>query len=239
MNLDLRAGAPLKTFGLLMLALTAWGCATTLDANKATQSGFLGDYSQLKQVKEGEALAVYWNPSTDLSSYSKLIFENVELRCCPDSKLKEACPAELEHLVLLFVNALKSNLGRQYEIVEQPGSVVMRLSVALTEAKKSNVALDILTSLSSSTLVASEFKCISTGTQAFVGSASIKVKLADSVTGNLLFAEIDRRGGGKSIWKWSTDPWHDVQLIFDYWANQLGDELRGRQAQTQVKIRGS
>jgi hypothetical protein len=75
----------------------------------------------------------------------------------------------------------------------------------------------------------------SPGNQAFVGSASVEVKLADSVTGDVLFAEIDRRGGGKSITKWSTDPWHDVQLILDYWGNQLGDEFCERQNQPRVQ----
>lgn len=229
----MRMGSPLaggmRTAVLLIALSTAvWGCATTLDARKVDESGFLGDYSKLKQVKEGEALLVYRNPDVDLGSYNKVIIDPVELWCCPESKLREASPEELERLSRTLVNTLKRSLARRYEIVDEPGPGVMRLHAALTEATKSVVLLDAFSTVYPSARILSEAKKMATGVEAFVGSASIEIRAVDSVTNQVLFEEADRRGGGKSIKKLSKDPWHDVELIFEYWSDQLADELQGK-----------
>lgn len=227
-------GESLRIMALVLFPmLLVWGCATTLDARKADQSGFLGEYSKLKQVKEGEALEVYWNPGVDFSTYNKLILEKIQVMCCSEHKLREPSPEELDRLSLEFRNAMKSRLGRYYQIVDEPGPGVMRLYPALTEAKKSVVPLDMITTLYPSARVLSEIKKVTTGTEAFVGSASVEIKLTDSTTDEVLFEEIDRRGGGKSVEKWSTNSLHDVELIFDYWADHLDQGLREKRTHLQ------
>jgi len=48
--------------GMLAVALGAIGCPATYQARSVKPSGFLGDYSQLRPGKEGEALLVYVRP---------------------------------------------------------------------------------------------------------------------------------------------------------------------------------
>ena len=64
-----------------------------------------------------------------------------------------------------------------------------------------------------------------TGTQVFVGRASIEAKLTDDNTGTVLMAPADRRVGGRAL-DGFMDFWDDVHQAFDYWADQLAQRLR-------------
>lgn len=212
---------------VLALALALSACATTQEARHVKETGFLDNYSRLKQVNPGEALEVYWNPDIDFSTYHKLIIDRIDIWCCSaDSRLVDVPAPELEQLLLHFSETLRRKLGRDYELVNAPGPDVMRLHVALTEARKSLIPLDVFTTVYPSARVLSEIKRLATGTQAFVGSASFEVRVTDSETGAILFEEADRRAGGKSVEKWSTDAWHDVELIFESWADSLQASFR-------------
>ena len=70
----------------------------------------------------------------------------------------------------------------------------MRLRVGITEAGKNIPVLDNLTAAIPTAMVLSKGKKYIGGTEAFVGKATIEGELADSQTGELLAAGVDRRG---------------------------------------------
>ena len=70
----------------------------------------------------------------------------------------------------------------------------------------------------------STLKAIATGKPAFVGEASVEVRVTDAQTGALLFEAVDSRVGTKNptaVW----DKWEDVDAAFQYWADRMGYKL--------------
>jgi len=107
-----------------------------------------------------------------------------------------------------------------YLIVREPGPDVMRISVALTEAKASESVLDTISSILPTGHLISGTKSLATGTGTFVGTASIEGKITDAKRGTLLVAAVDRRGGAKTL-SGVTYEWDDVEESFQYWASLL------------------
>jgi hypothetical protein len=102
---------------------------------------------------------------------------------------------------------------------------VLRIRAAITEAGKSNVGLDIFSSIVLQARLLSGAKSLATGTGSFVGGASVEGEITDANTGNMLAQIVDRRAGRKSL-KGSTNAWNDVEQAFVFWAERLHQKLR-------------
>lgn len=213
-------------FTISMIALFV-GCAQTHQARKVGEtSGFLGDYSMLKEGEKGEAQLVYINPDADFTAYDKVIVDPVLTMCSMDSKVPRE---ELYNLASHLHYKIIDRLNEDYEIVQTPGPGIMRISAALTEAKKSKVGLDVVTSIVPQARLMSGVKSLATGSGSFVGRASVEVNITDSNTAERLAAGVDRRVGGKAL-KGSTKAWNDVEQAFEYWADKLAQRLREMKA---------
>lgn len=210
---------------IVLLATLFVGCAQTEQARKVETSGFLGDYSILQKGKEGEALLIYINPNTDFAVYDKVIFDPVTVWRGESSKLYDVPEADLQRLANYLHTAIVTKLREDYEIVNKPGPDVLRIRAAITEAGKSNVGLNIFSTIVPQAILLSGAKKLATGTNSFVGAASVEGKITDSNTGEILAAMVDRRAGGKSL-KGAMNAWNDVEQAFQYWANRLSQRLR-------------
>lgn len=196
------------------------GCAETFQARNVETSGFLEDYSMLGKGGEGEALLVYLNPKTNWKQYDKIIFPPVAIWRQGESELKDIPEEELAHLAIELWTQVEGALKNDYQFVKSPGPGVLRLEAAITEAEKSNPALDILTTIHPGTRATSALKNLATGTESFVGKAAVEAKMTDSQSGELLMAAVDRRGGGKYLWK-GIRSWTDVEAAYEYWGKKL------------------
>ena len=217
-------------FAALTLALSASllsGCiSTTAQARKAKPSGFLGDYSQLSSGQGKEALLVYVNPRADFKTYSKITLEPVRVYAARGSALAKLPRADLQNLVNYLDATLREHLKKDYEIVNAPGPGVMRLRVAITEAKGSKVVLDTISTLVPMSLAISEVKNLATGSHSAVGSAGVECEALDSTSHERLFAAVDARVGRKLTGKFDKlDKWHTAADAFDYWAARLQSRL--------------
>jgi hypothetical protein len=210
---------------IVLLATLFVGCAQTEQARKVEISGFLGDYSILQKGKEGEALLIYINPNIDFAVYDKVIFDPVTVWRGEGSRLDDVPEADLQRLANYLHTAIVTKLREDYEIVNKPGLDVLRIRAAITEAGKSNVGLNIFSTIVPQAILLSGAKKLATGTNSFVGAASVEGKITDSNTGEILAAMVDRRAGGKSL-KGAMNAWNDVEQAFEYWANRLSQRLR-------------
>ena len=197
----------------VLIAVTAGimlsGCAATKRARDVKHRGYLVDASILREGAEGEALYVYRNPKADWPSYSKMLLDPViNLRQAELTK-KGAPPEDLQRLVNNFYALLYKELGKDYEMVTAPGPRTLRLQAAFTDLQKSWATTDTITSVIPVGIVFSTAKDFITGKPAFVGEATIEVKITDARTNELLAAGIDRRVGGDKI-EASVDSWDDV-----------------------------
>ena len=71
----------------------------------------------------------------------------------------------------------------------------------------------------------SAIKKVSTGTNAFVGRASVEAELRDGLTDERLMAAVDERAGTHAL-RDGVGTWSDVDQAFEYWAKRLSARLR-------------
>lgn len=212
--------------GAACLALGVAGCAPTHQARSVTPAGFLGDYSQLKPGKEGEALLVYRDQSAPWRKYDKMLIEPITMWAnAAKSGILMDVPADEQQVLIDYLDAsLRHALGRDYQLVDRPGPTVLRLRVAITEAEGSTVPLDLASTVIPQLRSLSLLKRIATGTDMFVGKAGIEGELQDSLSDKRLAAAVDRRVGQKSV-QGAGRSWADVETSFDEWAEQLRARL--------------
>ena len=205
---------------LVVLTTLLSGCVETEQAKSVKQTGFLDDYSLLHKGEKGQALLVYRNPQTNFSTYKKVSVDPVTIWKEKDSELEGVSDTDLHRLAKELRSKIIWHLNQDYVVVPEPGPGVMRIQVAITEARKSNVGMDVTTIIFPPATILAGAKNLATGTRAFVGEAGIEGKITDAETGDVLLAAVDRRAGGRTL-DGVMDSWDDVEHAFDYWANRL------------------
>ena len=229
-----------RIMGPLVAACLLSGCGTTMQARKATPSGFLKDYSQLRPGAAGEALLVYKNPNVDFGQYDKILMDPVKVYAGKDGKIAKIPREDLQSLVNYFGAAIREHLAADYKLVNQPGPGVMRLQVALTEARGAVVALDVISSVTPPGIALNGLKTLATGSPAATGSVGAECQALDSVSGARLFAAVDARVGEKYTGKFDKlNKWRAAQGAFDYWAQRLQERLREERGRAGSRQGGS
>jgi len=205
------------TLILVLLVFFLQGCAATQQRRDVVKTGFLSDYSILKEGKgDHEALLRYINPDADWRSYNKMILDSVTV--WRDSETKDVAPEDLQMLTDFLYTHLHEALSQDYTIVSQPGPGVMRAAFAITEAEASDPTADVVTSIIPQTRILTGIKGYAVGGKpGFVGSAGLEAKITDAKTGKILLEAVDRRGGTKDL-SGMTNEWNDVEKAYIYWA---------------------
>lgn len=208
----------------LMLGVSA--CTPIKQARNVEESGFLGDYSALREGQNGEALKIYLNPKYQQTckTYDKVLIEPVGIWVGKNSDMATISPDDRQMLVNHLHGSLVNELGKHYRIVRTPQPGTLRIKAAITEAEGSWVALDTVSSFVPQLLVMSKLKEIATGTGTFVGKASGEVEITDAGTGERLAAAVDRMVGNKSV-TGVTSKWDDVTRTFDDWSDRMAYRL--------------
>jgi len=217
------------TLFLIGVLIGPAGCASTQGARSVEKSGFLGDYSLLKEGHrstfsegvEDQAVLLYKNPAADWRKYKKIQLDPVTIWMNQkDSQLRDVSTEDLLRLAALLWSKVDEQLRKDYEMTSQPGPEVMHLQGAITEAGESSMVMDTITSVIPQTRLLTGAKGMATGVSGFTGSASVEGKITDSETGTILFEGVDRRGGTKSL-SGVTNSWNDVEEAYRFWAEKL------------------
>ena len=218
-----------KIIGIFGLVLTVsmLGCATTNQARDEKSSGFLTDYSMLKDGEQGEASKLYINPMYQRQfcmTYNKILIEPVTIWARDNSDLADLPSEDRQILVNHLHGSLVRELGKYYQIVQTAEPGTLKIRTALTEAEGSWVALDTVSSFVPQLLVTSKPKEVAKETATFIGKASAEVEITDAVTGERIAAAVDDRVGEKSL-TGVTSQWGDVDKTFDFWAERIAFRL--------------
>jgi hypothetical protein len=206
---------------LALLVMTA-GCATTRQTRSVEKSGFLGDYSQLKEGASGEAQLVYIKPGVHWAAYDKVVIEPVTLWT---NESIDNVPAEDRQLLADYLDAsLRNELAKDYKIVDraEPGALSVR--VAITDAKGARVLANTVSKVVPQLRLLTTVGGLATDTQVLVGRVGVEAEVLDSVTNERLGAAVDRRAGTKAL-RGGVSTWADVQNAFDFWAERLRTRL--------------
>src|SRR5438046_7215968 len=201
--------------GLWVMAVLA-GCATTQQVkvadkpqlycpflgndvcSKLTPSATPGRFSTAAGGGGEDAVMGlrYVNPNARWTEYKKVIIAPVSLWGGDDTKVSKADQLALTNY---FTKALNDALSQKFQVVDQPGPGVMEVQVAIDDVGKATPVLRTVSMVIPQARALATLKYAATGTYAFVGSAQAEAKVTDSVTGQVLAAAADKRGGGGSI----------------------------------------
>jgi Protein of unknown function (DUF3313) len=206
--------------GAVIVGLTLGvGCAPLRQRREAVKpSGFLGDYSQLAKSDEYPAYLVYINPSANWSSYNAIMIDSVSLW----GSSEKLSPEDRQMIAGMMYNALYDTLSKNFAIVAAPGVNVLRLRAAITEARGSKVALNVVTSVVPQLRVLTTVGGMAADTATIVGEASGEIEVTDSVTGRRLAAGVDRQTGTKALLRANKfSKWGDVKEACERWAENL------------------
>lgn len=209
-------------FVVSILILDLSGCATTHKTRSAKQSGFLGDYSEFEKSKKGknQPNAFYYAYGKDFNEYTKLIVEPFTLWLEDERELSAEDRDQLQELANYLHVRLVEELKQDYSIVKIAGAGVLRLRVAITEAKGASVILDFASTLTPYVGLVSTAKRFTTGTELFVGRAAIELEMLDALSNRRIIAAIEGRSGTKTLHRGFSE-WKELKNAIDYWAKNL------------------
>lgn len=212
--------------GVLLTGFVLTGCAAS-GMKDVQKTGFLSDYSQLQPGGDDRSALVYMKPGMDLKPYNKLMFERFVVLLSDSAQYREIDPAMLKELTDYYQNAVFNAVKDGYEVVDQPGPGVLRVRVAITELTPSNPTANTLSTIVPVGIVAAGATKAVSGDNLGTGEAGTEFELLDAVTGERLAAAVDKRQGGKGMFR---GKWEDTKDAFDFWAKRFRqrlDEARG------------
>jgi Protein of unknown function (DUF3313) len=214
-----------RALSAALVLLLAYGCGARRNAQPNQEmSGFLDDYALLREGAPGEVALVYRNPTADWTRYDKVLLEPVTLWRSGRKSLDPVPEDDLLRLVSAFENALRRQLGAGFRFTDQPGPGVMRIRLAITEARASDPVLDVLRARSAP-LPPPSGGPIDPELRRFIEGAAIEGEIRDAQTNELLAAGVDRRRreGAPPI-----DTWAAIHRALDSWAERLCTRLERR-----------
>ena len=210
-------------FTLIFILLFA-SCSATHQIDGTEKSGFLGNYSMLKDGGEEQASKRYIRKGTKWDRYKKIIIPPIEIWAKTDSDLRDMDNDELEALLSLLHATMRKELKKNFIIVETPGPDVLTLRAAITEGQESHPIRDTLSKLTPFGIVFTYGKRIFTGIHNHVGTVSIEINVVNSMNNERIMAAMDRRAGRKTF-DGIFSKWDDMNDAFQVWSEQLGIRL--------------
>jgi hypothetical protein len=211
-----------QTFRVLLagvLLLTGCAAGGMTDVKK---TGFLADYGQLTPGGHDRAALVYIKPGVDYKAYDKLMFERIVVLLSDSAEYRAVDPTLLKEMTDYYQNALFNAFKDGYQIVDQPGPGVLRVRVAITQLKPSNPAANTLSTIIPVGIVAAGAAKVVSGDNLGTGEAATEMEVLDSISGERLAAAVDRRQGGKGMFR---GKWEDTTDAFDFWAKRFRQRL--------------
>ena len=256
-GLDRRSLVGVVVAGCTLLA----GCATdgsmlgsgtnitASDKTRMTKSGYLSDYARLKPTPWGDGIECWRDPKLDAKSYDKVLISRIVLSLAPP-KDKDAPalvdPSDLKTLTDYFYGSLGKALKPQMTVVDQPGSGVVVIGIALTSLVPTEVSKSLTGTLIPYAFVAEASSGAATGRPAgstpYLGETGMEMQFRDGASGAILGecrdTEIGRKyaadassdaSGAAQTWAGgylnSFQAWSYAKNAFDKWSLQVAQRL--------------
>ena len=211
------------------------GCSST---PPASQTGFLGDYSQLQPASDREGVMLYVDRTVDLRPYTKLMFDPVQVLVTPAPDQAQLPPDVLARIGGQFQDSLQRELAPDYQVVSVPGPDVLRVRSAITgiqPAKPQAGAMDYVP-IKALYNVGRE----AAGAGPRVAEMQAEVEVLDPAGRRVVAATVTRKGEQR-LPQGEQITWESLQPITAYWAKNFRtrlDQLRGVAPQAPVASSG-
>jgi hypothetical protein len=208
------------------LAVVAVACAhrVTMPPNAET-SGFLDDYTLLRDGGPNDLRLVYRNPETNWHAYHKVLLEPITLWRSGRKSLGAVPEEDLLRRVSDFRDAVRTRLGEGFQFVDAPGPGVMRIRLGITDAKESDRVLDVLTAPQGTGRPhPAGAGALHAETKRFLAGAVIEGEIRDAQTNALLAEGIDWRPRDAAPF----ETWAEVNQALGRWADRTCTRLEKR-----------
>ena len=222
---------------------------TASDKTRMTKSGYLSDYARLKPTPWGDGIECWRDPKLDAKNYDKVLISRIVLSLAPP-KDKDAPalvdPSDLKTLTDYFYGSLGKALKPQMTVVDQPGSGVVVIGIALTSLVPTEVSKSVTGTLIPYAFVAEASSGAATGRPAgstpYLGETGMEMQFRDGASGAIVGecrdTEIGRKyaadassdaTGAAQTWAGgylnSFQAWSYAKNAFDKWSQQVAQRL--------------
>ncbi len=211
-----------KTY--LLIAITAffltgiYGCFEP----EASNTGYLSDYSKLKEPSGFEAIEGstfrYKDSSVVKGKYQGFILEPVIVKFQIESKAAAAeskgklTQQDINDLTNYFGSAIIDAIkDAGYKLVYRTGAGIARIRVAITDLRKTNIIFAAVPTAR-----------ITTGIG--VGGAAIESEMVDSVSGKQITACVESKPGSRIPFT-GLSKWGGAQYAMDSWVSRFKKQL--------------
>jgi hypothetical protein len=215
----------MKSVAAVLTVLALAGCAQRGPAPRPLRtSGFLDDYTVLRESAPGDVRHVYRNPDAHWASYSKVLLEPVTIWRSGRKSLEPVPKEDLLRLVEDFQSAVRARLGRDFRFVDKPGPGALRIRLAITDADAADPVLDVLAApRGTGRPHPAGGGTLDPETRRFLESAVIEGDIRDAKTNVLLAAGVESRRPGAQPFR----TWDEVDQAFAVWADRLTTRFEG------------
>lgn len=155
-------------------------------------TGFLGPDIVTRLQPSEDGVQTYADPAVDFRRYRRVQIAPVQILIPVGGT-----PLTLDQrrtVATAVQDALRAELGRDFEIVTRRGPDTLLVSAAISEVREGgNPALSTASNFMPLARLAREGVAVVAGSDPLVGGAAGEMQLTDSMTGRLLAAAIDSR----------------------------------------------
>lgn len=211
---------------LLMLCLVLSGCSSTIPQ---VRSGFLGDYSQLKQSEQYENTRIYQAPGFDRS----ILAQVTEIKLVPfevwinQSETGGINTEQWQRLHHYFHATLKQALQPNYRMVTDAGENTLTIRGAFSGVKFSTPDLSVM-DLVPFRVVLNAGKAVyllATEQREVISQVSIETEFLLGPNPNLVFAMTATKQLGVTVNEDNSGNFAAVTEVLDLWVAQFIEEL--------------
>jgi hypothetical protein len=207
------------------VAVLLGACATKV-VKEEQYSGFLKDYSQLKEEKDaaGDPVMRHISPKLTSGAYRQIMIDRIEFYPPPQPNANVDA-ATLEQIRAYLDQQLRKKVGERVTVVpvvNQPGPGVVRMRAAITGARGERADLAFYEYIPIGLVIAGTREAA--GVRAKDARIYVEVELLDSVSGERVGAVV-KKGTGEAVKGGESGKLalEHVKPVLDHWAQLAAD----------------
>jgi hypothetical protein len=221
------------TLGLLAAVVGLGACAQSKSpspsaaaapnaARPFVESGFLTDYSGLAPIEPGAVRHTYQNSKVKFSAYDKILFDRITIwRDVEDTDQVES--NDFQKVADDLYSLMSTHVAERFKLANEAGPSVARMRIALVGIDEADDQLDVYVTQAAPT-AADVDEPLPPGLREFGRDAWLEAEMVDSVSGEVLFAVIDRAAAVIPRPQ-PIRTWRDLHASFAAWAEIVSQRL--------------
>jgi len=191
--------------------------------------GFLPQPELLAPGGPGKAALMYLNPGVNMASYKQVMIDPVTIWAGPHSELNSVPADQQRALANVAYSDIYNALKGHCTMVQKASPNTLHFHFAIVDTKEPNAILNTVATYAPygvSTAYSVASFAFNKGVGYFSGTAEGEGYATDSLSGNLLWEAVDKRGGTTAVVANTLDNWRDIHHVFEAWGVQLRTRLQ-------------